>query len=77
MKFPSKFVTYKDSLISKFPLFLTFLKECDHSIPELYNHVKSKVNGYQEFMDVLDCLFILGKIDFDESEEVIHYVKEN
>ena len=77
MKFPSKFVTYKNSIISKFPLFLSFLDDCDHSISELYNHVKSKIDGYHEFIDILDCLFMLGKIEFDESKEVIHYVKEN
>ena len=75
MRFPSKFLTFKESSLYKFPFFLEPLEKRDYSVNELYDHVKSKVNGYQEFIEILDCLFVLGKIDL--YEEVIHYVKND
>ena len=75
MKFPSKFISYKESSISKFPIILKELKEYDLSVKELYRKIKSSVDNYQEFIEILDCLFILGKIEF--IEEVLHYVKIN
>ncbi len=75
MKFPSKYSTYKESILSKFPLFLETLSICDYSIMELYSKLKSKVSNIQEFMEVLDCLFAMGKITLYEG--VIHYVKND
>lgn len=75
MKLPNKFVTYKKSIISKFPIFLECLSSSDLSIAELYKKTKSKIENAQEFMDILDCLYLLGKIEL--VEEVVHYVKTN
>ena len=75
MKLPSKFISYKDSVIAKFPAFLNALESIDLSVLELYKKMKSQVENINEFIDVLDCLYFLGKIDFDG--EVLHYVKEN
>ncbi len=75
MKFPSKFISYKNSSISKFPILLLELEECDLSVQELYSKIKSKIQNIQEYIDILDCLFLLGKITFMEG--VLHYVKSN
>ena len=32
-----------------------------------------KMSGISEFIDTLDCLYELGKIEFDEEEEVLRY----
>lgn len=77
MKFPSKFISYKDSNLSKFPIFLEALEDHDLSVTELYRKVKNKakLDNIQEFIEVLDCLFALGKIELED--EVLHYVKTN
>ena len=41
---------------------------------ELYKRVIKKMSGVNEFIDALDCLYALGKIEFDEKEEVLRYV---
>ena len=77
MKFPSKFISYKDSVFSKFPILLKALEERDLSVKELYRKVRRDANlsNMQEYLDVLDCLFALGKITLEE--EVLHYVETN
>ena len=75
MKFPNKFITYKDSVVYKMPKFLHHLKNCDLSLKELYKKTNKDVNNIQEFIDVLDCLFMLGEIEI--KGEIIHYVKRN
>lgn len=75
MKFPSKFISYKESSISKFPIFLESLQKSGLSVKELYRKVKSEIDNYQEFVEILDCLFMLGKINI--KNEVIYYVEDN
>lgn len=75
MKLPNKFITYKESIISKFPLVLEELKDYDLSISDLYKKIRKNIDGVQEFLDILDCLYALNKITL--VEEVVHYVKTN
>ncbi len=72
MKFPSKVTSYKESTISLFPVILTYLEKVDMTPSALYKKIKNKVSGIQEFLEILDCLYALNKIDFDGEE--IHYV---
>jgi hypothetical protein len=44
------------------------------SVHELYRRVIKKMDGVNEFIDVLDCLYALRKIEYDENEEVLRYV---
>jgi len=76
MKFPNKVVPLKDSLLIKFPIILNLLKEENLTTLELYNKSKKKLNGVVEFIDVLTCLFALGKIDYLD-DEVLSYVEKN
>lgn len=71
MKFPSKVTSYKESTIAFFPVVLSQLEKKD-MIPELYKKVKNKVSGIQEFMEILDSLYALNKIELDREE--LHYV---
>lgn len=75
MKFPNKFVTYKNSTLSKLPKVLEKLEDCDLSVEALYGKTKKDMTNIQEFIEILDCLFMLGKIEL--KEEIIHYVKGN
>lgn len=74
MRLPNKINTYKESIIAKFPLFLEILKKQKLSPLELYKKTKSKVDDIGEFMEILECLYALGKIEFDVREGVLHYV---
>lgn len=72
MKFPSKVTSYKESTIAIFPIVLSHLEKKDMTPSELYKKVKNKVSGIQEFMEILDSLYALNKIEL--VGEVLHYV---
>jgi hypothetical protein len=73
MRFPSKYTSYKSSIIALFPMFLEELESRDVTVKELYKKTKSKVQNVQEFIETLDCLYALGSIVIYQG--VIHYVK--
>lgn len=72
MKFPSKVTPYKKSIIAKFSIVLSKLEKKDMSPSELYKSVKSRVMEIREFMDIMDCLYALKKVELNG--EMIHYV---
>lgn len=73
MKIPSKVTPYKESTIAKFPIVLSILEKGDMTPTELYAKVKkSKINDITEFVEVLDCLYALNKIEL--REEMLRYV---
>lgn len=73
MKFPSKVTPYKESSIARFPIILKLLEKSDMSPIEMYSSVKkSKIKDIVEFVDILDCLFAMEKIEV--RGELLHYV---
>ncbi len=74
MKFPSKVTPYQESILAKFPLLLSCLEEQDLRPDDLYKKVKSKVSDIGEYLEILDCLYALGKIDLIEEGGLLHYV---
>lgn len=73
MKFPSKVTPYKESSIARFPIILKLLEKSDMSPIEMYSSVKkSKIKDIVEFVDILDCLFAMGKIEV--RGELLYYV---
>ena len=64
--------TYKNSAISLFPVILTYLEKGDMMPSDLYKKMKNKVSGIQEFLEILDSLYALNKIEL--VGEVLHYV---
>lgn len=74
MRLPSKVTSYKNSTFAKFPVILSALKERDMRPEELYKKVKSKTFDAGEFIEVMDCLYMLGKVEFVQGREVLHYV---
>lgn len=74
MRLPNKVITYKESTIAKFPVILACLNEQDLTPGALYKKVKSKVDDIGEYIDILDCLYALGKIELIEYMGVLHYV---
>ncbi len=74
MKLPSKVTSYKESIIARFPIILTKIKERDFAVSTLYDVLKDKIT-LDDYVDVLDCLYVLGQITL--RKEIIHYVKRD
>lgn len=74
MRFPNKVTPYKDSTIAKVPVVLKYLKSKDYTVLSLFDAVRNKMS-IKEYIDTLDCLFVLEKIVL--KEEIIHYVDRN
>jgi hypothetical protein len=73
VKFPSKVTPYQASILAKFPAVLSSLEAEDLRPDELYKKVKSKVTDVGEFLEILDCLYALGKIELREEGGMLHY----
>ncbi len=66
MQLPNKIVSFKESVLYKFPIILCELEKNKISINELYMKTMKSFKSIDEFIDVLDCLFALNKIQYDE-----------
>lgn len=76
MRFPNKFTTYKDSILSKFPIVLEKLEVQSYTLLALYNSLRRVFDSdIEDFMDTLTCLYALKKIKIDDG--VIIYVKND
>lgn len=71
MRFPNKINSYKESIISNFPTILNLVKIREYDVISLYQKLDKKMT-VSEFINTLDCLFILNKITLENG--VIHYV---
>ncbi len=74
MRLPSKTTTYSGSVLSKFPIMLDLLAEQDMTPVELYKTTQTKVEDVGEFLEIVDCLYLLGKIELVPDREVLRYV---
>jgi hypothetical protein len=75
MKLPNKLFSYKESIISKFPIILYELHRRDYlTVYQLYINVMGKFDSVSEFLEVLDCLFVLKKVEYDYELRRIKYV---
>ena len=74
MKLPNKVIRYHESILSKFPIVLSALENNDLSPAELFYVVKDKVDDAADFMDIVDCLYALRKISYDETTGRLSYV---
>lgn len=74
MRLPSKTTTYSGSVLSKFPIMLDLLAEQDMTPVELYKTTQTKVEDVGEFLEIVDCLYLLGKIELVPDRKVLRYV---
>lgn len=74
MKFPSKVTAYSESILPKFPVVLAQLQSGDMKPGALYAKVKRDFDNVEDFIEVLDCLYALKRIDIDESWGTISLV---
>lgn len=77
MKLPNKVIRYNESIVSKFAPILNILESSSMSASELYSLVKNKVEDVSDFLNALDCLFALGKVNYNSTERRLHYVVSN
>ena len=71
MLLPNKMISYSDSVISKFSVVLTELQKKTQNIHELYKKHKKEFESIQNYIEVLNCLFALNKIQIDEITEEV------
>lgn len=71
MLLPDKIIRYKKSVISKFVPILEILKERSENARELYEQTKVHFSKVSEFIQTLDALYALGKIDMNEKGEIV------
>ena len=74
MLFPNKLFSYNESILSKLPIVFKELKKQPLGVRELYQKVTRSLDGVNEYIDVLDCLYALHEIEYDEKEGVLRYV---
>ena len=73
MVLPGKNAVYKDSVISKFPIILSILcEEKFCKIIDLQNRTKDQFFSISEFVQTLDCLYALGKIELSEKKDGVY-----
>lgn len=77
MRLPNKINRLNESIISKYPVILKILEQGDLSVSELYNTVRSKTDDVGDFMEIIDCLYALGQIEYTEETRLLHYVGRN
>lgn len=77
MRLPNKLFNYEESILSKFVDVIDNCKEQDVSLYQLYKKVKNRVDGIDEFIEIMDCLYLLDYIEYDLDEGVIKNVKTN
>ena len=73
MRFPNKVISYNESVISKFPLILELLQKRDYAVTELFDKIKMRVE-IEDYMDALDSLYALGRIEINMQTRRLHYV---
>ncbi len=76
MKLPSKITSYSESSISKFPYVLKAVRKGEKTPLELYSQAKKEHISIAEFMEVLDGLYALRRIDLNE-EGKLYYVERD
>lgn len=74
MQLPNKLFSYSESILSKFPVVLKILEKESLSAEELYIKVRKQIPCINDYIEILDALYALRKIDFDEKQEVLRYV---
>lgn len=75
MIFPNKLKTYEESILSKLPIVLNIILEGKRDILEIYQLCENHFNEVQEYIYVLDILYILNKIKYVEGGKI--YVEED
>ena len=72
---PSKVISYRESSISRYARVLIRLREREYEPMELYKDMNNVFDGIDDYMDVLDGLYALRAIEFNDNRGTISYVE--
>ena len=72
MLLPSKLYSYSESTLALIPYVMQILKGTNAPIQptQLYRQCSSELSDASDFLDVMDCLFLLGAVDINEKGEL-------
>ena len=73
MLLPSKLYSVNESSLGLIPYVLRLFDnhEKPYSATELYKMCKNRLEDPSDFLGVLDCMFALGAIDFNDKGELV------
>ena len=74
MKLPNKVTSYSESTLSQLLPILALLCLEDKTVFEVYQETDHQFYNIEEYIDALDCLFALGKIEYIQEGKVLHFV---
>ena len=77
MRLPSKVTPFRRSILFKFPAVIKVLKQGNIRPGDLFQKVKRNGIEMADFIEILDGLYLPGRIDFVSGKGVLHYVEEN
>jgi len=76
MRLPNKVTPYGKSILPKLPIILNELVKGDLTPKKLFDKTKKKFSSVDEFIEAMDCLYLLNKVRMNR-EELLHYVKND
>ena len=76
MRFPSKIFQYRETVFFDCSVIMNELND-EMTIGELYKTCKSKCNDLQGFLDALDVLYAIKKIDYNYATRRVCHAEGN
>jgi hypothetical protein len=76
MYLPSKVTPYSESVLAKFPIFLSKLESGSMTVLALFDAVKNDVVNVGEYVEVLDCLYALREIALTDDGQSVYLLKK-
>ncbi|MFR1707257.1 MAG: ABC-three component system middle component 7 [Clostridium sp.] len=70
MIFPNKLKSYEESILSKLPIVLNIILEGKRDVVEIYRLCENQFDEVQEYIYVLDILYMLNKIKCIEGGKI-------
>lgn len=77
MILPNKLIPFKESVLAKLAYVLNVLILNNESVESLFEKTSQHFEDVNQYILVLDVLFALEKIEFDEGLKVIRYVESD
>lgn len=77
MRLPNKVTPYSKSVIAWFPSILSSLEEKAMSPQDLMEALVTGQANMGDFLDALDCLYALNKIELTDEGRLLRYVDAN
>lgn len=75
MILPSKLFTYNQSVLPKMVILIKEIRMQERGVLELFQQHQDEFEGVDEFIETLDGLYALGKIELDTNRRTLRYVE--